>query len=100
MHNRLLPIDIQCAAQAVDTLSFFSASDPAALDLAGRVAEWTITHMQAPDGHFYYRDLGWTKIRTPMFHWGQATMFKALTHLFGRLSVNSQPIPLASMENG
>ena len=24
MHDRLLPIDIQCAAQAIDTLSFFS----------------------------------------------------------------------------
>lgn len=100
MHNRLLPIDIQCAAQAIDTLCFFSASDHAALDLAARVAEWTITHMQAADGHFYYRDLGWTKIRTPMFHWGQATMFKALTHLLGRLNANAEPVPLTSMENG
>ena len=99
MHNRLLPIDIQCAAQAIDTLSFFSTSDPAALDLASRTAEWTITHMQAEDGHFYYRDLGWTKIRTPMFHWGQGTMFKALTHFLGRLNVNSPSVPLASSEN-
>ena len=42
-------------------------------------------HMQAPEGYFYYRDLGWTKIRTPMFHWGQGTMFKALAHLMGKL---------------
>ena len=37
--------------------------------------------MQDPDGHFYYRDLGWKKIKTPMLHWGQGTMFKALAHL-------------------
>ena len=41
--------------------------------------------MQAPDGHFYYRDLGWRKVQTPMLHWGQGTMFKALAHLSGKL---------------
>jgi hypothetical protein len=85
MHDRALPIDIQCLAQAIDTLSMFSDCDPEALGLAERVAGWTIAHMQATDGHFYYRDLGWTKIRTPMFHWGQGTMFKALAHLALRL---------------
>ena len=92
MHDRLLPIDIQCAAQAIDTLSLFSASDPGALDLAKRVAAWTISHMQAPEGSFYYRDLGWTKTRTPMFHWGQGTTFKALAHLVGKLSMESSPL--------
>ena len=28
MHDRLLPIDIQCAAQAIDTLSLFSSLGP------------------------------------------------------------------------
>ena len=41
--------------------------------------------MQARDGHFYYRDLGWKKVKTPMFHWGQGTMFKALAHLLGKM---------------
>lgn len=85
MHDRSLPTDIQCAAQAIDTLAHFSHDDPAALPLACRVAEWTMTHMQASDGHFFYRDLGWMKIRTPMFHWGQGTMFKALAQLLFRL---------------
>jgi hypothetical protein len=85
MHNRILPTDIQCAAQATDTLAGWSTLDPDALPLASRVAHWTITHMQDPDGHFYYRDLGWMKVRTPMFHWGQGTMFKALAHLQGKL---------------
>jgi len=34
--------------------------------------------MQAPDGHFCYRHLGWTTVKTPMLHWGQGTMVKAL----------------------
>jgi hypothetical protein len=42
--------------------------------------------MQAPDGHFYYRHLGWTKVRTPMLHWGQATMVKALAQLLATLN--------------
>jgi rhamnogalacturonyl hydrolase YesR len=81
------PIDIQCAAQAIDTLAFFSDSEPGSLDLATKVARWTISNMQARDGHFYYRDLGWKKVKTPMLHWGQGTMFKALAHLLSELEV-------------
>src|SRR5258708_2470040 len=82
-HDRIYPTDIQCAAQAIDTLTFFSDRDDASLELAQKVAGWTIDNMQDPDGHFYYRDLGWTMNKTPMLHWGQGTMFKALAHLLG-----------------
>jgi len=85
-HNQTFPIDIQCAAQAIDTLTFFSDEDSATLDMAQKVADWTIDHMQAKDGHFYYRDLGWAVNRTPMLHWGQGTMFKALAHLLTKLA--------------
>jgi hypothetical protein len=59
----------------------FAGYDGGALGLAETVAGWTIANMQDRDGHFYYRDLGWRKVKTPMFHWGQATMFKALAQL-------------------
>jgi len=85
-HDKGSPTDIQCAAQAIDTLAFFSDIDPESLDLALKVARWTIHNMQARDGHFYYRDLGWKKVKTPMFHWGQGTMFKALAHLLSKLA--------------
>ena len=84
-HDRTAPIDIQCASQCIDTLTFFSDRDPSALEMAFRVAHWTMENMQDADGHFYYRDLGWKKIKTPMFHWGQATMFKALAHLMAAM---------------
>jgi hypothetical protein len=83
--TRTYPIDIQCAAQAIDTLTFFSERDPGALPLAVKVADWTMAHMQDRDGHFYYRDLGWIMGKTPMLHWGQGTMFKALAHLLSTL---------------
>jgi glycosyltransferase involved in cell wall biosynthesis len=83
-HDRVYPIDIQCAAQAIDTLTLFAGEDAAALDLARKVAGWTIDNMQANDGHFYYRDLGWAVNKTPMLHWGQGTMFKALSHLLSQ----------------
>ena len=37
-HDQTLPVDIQCAAQAIDTLSFFSEMDDQSLALARTVA--------------------------------------------------------------
>jgi hypothetical protein len=77
-HDETYPVDIQCAAQAIDTLVTLSVHDPDALLLALRVADWTIAHLQAPDGHFNYRRLSSRTVTTPMLHWGQGTMVKAL----------------------
>jgi hypothetical protein len=84
-HTRTYPVDIQCAAQAIDTLALFSECDPMCFKLAKRVAAWTIRNMQAPGGHFYYRQYPLIRAKTPMLHWGQATMFKALAHLLLRV---------------
>lgn len=84
-HDRTYPIDIQCAAQAIDTFSFFADRDPEALILAKRVAAWTIKNMQDRTGYFYYRQYPFLVAKTPYFHWGQATMFKALAHLSIRM---------------
>ena len=84
-HDKTYPIDIQCCSQAIDTLANFSDQHPESLPLAQKVADWTIHNMQAVDGHFYYRRLPMIVIRTPYFHWGQATMFKALAHLLLKL---------------
>jgi len=89
-HDKSGPIDIQCAAQAIDTLALCSDTNTGWLDLALKVAMWTIENMQSGDGHFYYRDLGWTKVKIPMLHWGQATMFKALAHLLNRIESGSR----------
>jgi rhamnogalacturonyl hydrolase YesR len=85
-HTRTYPVDIQCAAQAIDTLASLSEEDPECLALAIGVASWTIREMQAKKGYFYYRQYPAMKARTPMLHWGQATTFKALALLFEKLS--------------
>ncbi len=84
-YTRTYPVDIQCAAQAIDTLALFSECDPACLELAQKVAAWSICNMQDPEGYFYYRQYPLVKAKVPMLHWGQATMFKALAHLLLRL---------------
>jgi rhamnogalacturonyl hydrolase YesR len=78
-----LPLDIQCSSQAIDTLLFYSDNDPAAVPLASKVASWTIKNMQDSTGYFYYRryELGIVN-KTPTLHWGQATMFCALSGLY------------------
>ena len=81
-HNHLYPIDIQCCAQAIDTLCFFADTEQDALALAQRVALWTIANLQDEDGYFYFRRLRYIKAKTPMLHWGQGTMLSALAHLY------------------
>ena len=83
-NNKTYPIDIQCASQAITTLAYFSDLYPEALDLAGKVAGWTIDNMQDETGYFYYRVLPWKKIKVPMLHWGQATMYRGLTLLLAK----------------
>lgn len=80
-HDRTYPIDIQCAAQAIETLAKFADEDPEALPLAARVTRWTLRHMRDPSGFFYYRRYPFLTSRIPMLHWGQATMYRALTLL-------------------
>ena len=82
-NQKTLPIDIQCSSQAIDTLVFFRDRDPDSLELAGKVANWTIKNMQDRTGYFYYRRYS-TKLvnKTATLHWGQATMLCALAGLY------------------
>jgi hypothetical protein len=84
-HNRVYPIDSQCAAQAIETLANFSDHDEESFDLALKVAEWTINNMQDRKGYFYYRQYPLIKAKTPMLHWGQATTYKGLTKLLSKI---------------
>jgi rhamnogalacturonyl hydrolase YesR len=84
-HNRAYPIDSQCISQAIDTLANFSEFDESSLELAIKVAKWTIENMQDKDGYFYYRQYPLIKAKTPMLHWAQATTHKALTLLFSKI---------------
>lgn len=84
-HDRTYPVDIQAASQAIDTLAYFSELDETSLELSTKVACWTIVNMQDKRGYFYYRQLPYIRVKTPMLHWGQATMYKSLSLLLSRL---------------
>jgi rhamnogalacturonyl hydrolase YesR len=84
-HNRVYPVDSQCAAQAIETLAHFSQYDGPSLQLAVKVAQWTIDNMQDQEGYFYYRQYPLMKAKTPMLHWAQATTYKALTILLSKI---------------
>ncbi|MBN2107878.1 MAG: hypothetical protein JW832_10680, partial [Deltaproteobacteria bacterium] len=60
--------------------------DSQLLPLAIKVAVWWIENMQDSDGFFYYRQypLG-IKAKTPMLHWAEATMYKALACLVAKM---------------
>jgi hypothetical protein len=91
-NHKILPLDIQCASQAIDTLVYFHDLDPAGVAVAARIALWTIRHMQDPDGHFYYRRYNsWLVNKTPTLHWGQATMLCALAGLYGHITSEVSP---------
>lgn len=84
-HNRAYPIDIQCISQSIDTLARFSDRDAACLELGTRVVSWAIKNMQDAQGYFYYRKYPLVTAKTPMLHWGQATMFKSLANFLLRV---------------
>ena len=88
-HNRTQPIDIQCASQGIESLAFCADEDLSCLGLSMKVARWTIDNMQDPTGYFYFRKYPMMIARTPYIHWGQATMFKALTTLQRQMTVVS-----------
>jgi hypothetical protein len=87
-YNRAYPIDSQCAAQAMDTLANFIDEDNEALNLAIKVAMWTIQNLQDRRGYFYYRQypMG-IMAKTPMLHWAQAAAFKGLAHMLDKMDL-------------
>jgi polysaccharide biosynthesis protein VpsJ len=89
--HKTLPLDIQCSSQAIDTFVFFSDIDPENMQLALKVARWTIDNMQDPSGYFYYRRYSqWLVNKTPTLHWGQATMLCAMAGLYRCLETNGR----------
>ena len=81
--DRVWPIDIQCASQAIETLTTLGRvrNDRSLRDLACKVARWTVERMQDRSGYFYFQRLRFMVNRTPTLHWGQATMLHALACL-------------------
>ncbi len=97
-NHKTLPIDIQCASQAIQTLVNLRHLHPDSVVIANRVADWTIANMQDPSGYFYYRKYPFITNKTPTLHWGQATMFAALAVLEQHLTSETRGDELRSDE--
>jgi hypothetical protein len=84
-HDKMRPLDIQCASQGIQTLVNLQALDGRSIPTATKVAQWTIANMQDKSGYFYYRRYPMVVNRTPTLHWGQATMLAALSVLVAHM---------------
>lgn len=92
-NNRSYPIDIHSCSQAIITGCTFAPAK-GSLAQALRTAQWTLNHMRAREGFFYYQQHRlWTN-RTPYMRWSQAWMFKALA----RLQKTIQHLPSSAAE--
>lgn len=80
--HKTRPLDIQCASQGIQTLVNLRRLNPRSVEVAAKVARWTIANMQDPTGYFYFRKYPLITNKTPTMHWGQATMFSAMATLY------------------
>jgi hypothetical protein len=78
-HDRLYPVDVHSAAQAVVTFSEMTDLMPNAKVLASRSARWAITNLQDRAGHFYFQRHRFYTIRIPYIRWAQTWMLYALS---------------------
>jgi hypothetical protein len=79
--ERTYPLDIQCAAQSIETLRLYSRWRPELRQRAEQVADWTLANLRDPSGYFYFRRVPGATRKVPLLHWGQATMMSALAGL-------------------
>ena len=77
-NNRTYPLDIQGAAQAIETAARLAARFPEARMVGEKVLLWTLRHMQKRNGAFRYQIRPYWKNNLESIHWGQATMLSAL----------------------
>jgi hypothetical protein len=81
------PVDGQCAAQAIQTLSRAATLEPAAAARRWDVWAYTQAALSRRDGAFVFqRERFWVN-RTPHPRWVQAPMLEALTHLLASAAV-------------
>jgi hypothetical protein len=83
-HDRLYPVDVHSAAQAIITFVEMTDLMPNARQMADRAAAWTIDNLQDPAGFFHFQRRRLYTIRIPYMRWAQAWMLYALSRLHTR----------------
>lgn len=80
-HDRTFPIDSHCAAQAILTLLEFKHLDAGNIELAHKVAQWSVENLWDERGYFYFRRLRYFTNRIPYIRWTHAWMLLSLATL-------------------
>ena len=75
------PADAHAAASAIVTFLECRRLDNEALNMAQKVASWTIQHLRDRRGFFYYQRRRFYTIRKPYMRWTEAWMLYALSRL-------------------
>jgi hypothetical protein len=84
-HDRLYPVDVHAAAQAVITFVEMKDLMPEASLKATRALKWAIEKMQDPAGFFYFQRHRLYTIKIPYMRWAQAWMLYALSLYYTRV---------------
>jgi len=80
-HDKTYPIDIHCPGQLWVTLSEMDQWQDHSV-LCEKVARWTITNMQSPEGYFYYQMKKGVSSKISYMRWSNAFMFNAFAYYF------------------
>ncbi|HVG21025.1 MAG TPA: hypothetical protein VNI02_18390 [Blastocatellia bacterium] len=84
-HDKLFPIDVHSAAQAVITFAEMTDLMPNAKEMAGRAVKWAIDNLQDRAGFFYFQRRRFYTIKIPYMRWSQAWMLYALSLYLSKL---------------
>lgn len=79
-NNKIYPIDSTSAAQSLLSLTRFGC-----MELAEKVANWTIANMQHSNGGYYFRKHKWYTDRNIFMRWSNAWMFTGLTYFLYKM---------------
>jgi hypothetical protein len=83
-HDRLYPVDVHSAAQAIITFLEMTDLMPGASRKATKALNWAIESLQDPAGFFYFQRHRFYTIKTPFIRWAQAWMLYALSLYLSR----------------
>ncbi|MDT7778294.1 MAG: hypothetical protein QOC99_806 [Acidobacteriota bacterium] len=80
-HRSSHPADAHSAGAALVALVELRDIEPDTLELAARVAGWTLRELYDPRGFFYYQKRRLYTVRTPYMRWSQAWMMYGLARM-------------------
>lgn len=88
-HDKLYPIDVHSAAQAVITFIEMTDLMSNADKMANKAVEWAIENLQDRTGFFYFQRHRFYTIKTPHIRWAQTWMLYALSIYLSRTHVTN-----------